>query len=89
MEKSQNNYDIEEEASNANRIMPFEFLYLLSNAKPRMEIMRDMRPPKNIVTKELFSEFFDGEEKRPDLEQVYPFDISGNKTRLNPREKIF
>jgi len=89
MAKSEKNYDIQEEASSAGRIMPFEFLYLISNAKPRMEILKDLKPPKNIVTKVKLSEFLEGEERRPDLEQVYPFDRAGNGTRHNPREQLF
>ena len=61
-------YDIEEVGSIADRIMPFEFLYLLQNAKPRMEIMECMKPPSIEVEKIKISDFFEGEERRQDLE---------------------
>lgn len=70
------------------RIMPFEFLYLLQNAVPRMQIMQTLTVKKSGVEKERLSEFFDGEERRLDLEQIYPFDIPNNSQRFNPREQL-
>lgn len=74
-------------ATNTGRIMPFEFLYLLCNARPRMENMEKLTVYKTGVVKEKLSEFFEGEERRLDLEQIYPFDIPINSKRFNPREQ--
>ena len=68
--------------------MPFEFLYLVCNARPRLETMKELGVAKTGVTKEKLSEFFEGDERRPDLEQIYPFDIKGNSKRHNPREQL-
>ena len=41
--------DVDEDDENAvygPRIMPFEFLYLLTNASPRGEIIKTLRAPK-------------------------------------------
>lgn len=78
--------DEDEAAAAVPRIMPFEFLYLLTNASPRMEILKNLKVPKFNVKKEYLSEFFDNEERRQDLEQIYPYEIRGNSRRLNPRE---
>ena len=84
-----NKYDnVMEEPSGANRIMPFEFLYLLTNARNRADALLKHKAPENNVTKEKLSEFFDGEERRPDLEWKYPFDIKNNSRRYNPRERL-
>ena len=37
--------DIEVDASSSNRIMPHEFLFLLCNAKPRLETMAKIKHP--------------------------------------------
>ena len=79
-------YDIDDEPPIGGRIMPYEFLYLLCNAEPRMDILASKRPPKNDVIKEKLGDFFEGEERRPDLEWLYPYDISGNGKRHNARE---
>ena len=50
--------------------------------------MQQLKIKKTGVIKEKLSEFLDGEERRPDLEQLYPFDIPGNSRRHNPREKL-
>lgn len=68
--------------------MPYEFLYLLYNAEPRMGMLANLHPPKNNVTKEKLSDFFEGDEKRPDLEYLYPFDTKGNSKRHNAREQM-
>lgn len=81
--------DVDEEdegAASVPRIMPFEFLYLLTNASPRMERLKNLKAPKFEVQKVPLSEFFDSEERRQDLEQIYPYDIPGNSRRHNPRE---
>ena len=33
-------------------------------------------------------DFYEGEERRKDLEKIYPFDIPGNKRRYNPRHQL-
>ena len=53
-----------------------------------MELMKQLKIKKTGVIKEKLSEFLDGEERRPDLEQLYPFDIKGNSKRHNPREQL-
>ena len=79
---------MEEGSGNTDRIMPFEFLYLLCNARPRLEELKTLMPPKIGVIREHLSEFYDGEERRQDLEQLYPYDRKGNSTRHNPRERM-
>ena len=68
--------------------MPFEFLYLLCNAKPRMETMLTLQPPRVSVIKEKLGQFYDGDERRLDLEQIFPYNIKANSTRHNPRERL-
>ena len=80
--------EIDEPTTSIPRILPFEFLYLICNAEPRMELMKQLKIKKTGVIKEKLSEFLDGEERRPDLEQLYPFDIKGNSKRHNPREQL-
>lgn len=46
------------------RIMPFEFLYLLTNATPRLERMKKLKAPGFDVEKVFLSEFFDSDERR-------------------------
>ena len=75
-------YNIEEEASGANRIMPFEFLYLLTNARSRAEALTAQKAPEILVTKEFLSEFVDGDERRPDLEWIYPLDMINNRANF-------
>ena len=88
MEAEGADYDIDEEAPIGGRIMPYEFLYLLCNAEPRMDALASKRPPKASVIKEKLSDFFEGEERRPDLEWLYPFDTAGNSVRHNAREQL-
>ena len=68
--------------------MPHEFLFLMCNARPRLEEMEILGVPENDNKKVKLSDFFDGEERRPDLEARYPYDIKGNSKRLNPREQL-
>ena len=65
--------------------MPNEFLYLLCNARPRMEILNELNVKRMDIEKNWFGECYEGEERRKDLELIYPFDVPGNKKRLNPR----
>ena len=88
MEKDYADYDIDGEAPGGDRIMPYEFLYLLYNAEPRLDKLANLHPPSNNVTKEKLGDFFEGEERRPDLEWLYPFDIPGNSKRHNAREQL-
>ena len=73
--------------SSTDRIMPFEFLYLLCNARPRLEELATLMPPKIGIKKERLSDFYDGDERRPDLEQIWPFDYKNNSVRHNPHER--
>jgi len=54
----------EEGGSTAGRIMPFEFLYLLCNARPRMVIMQTLQAPKPNVKKIKLGEFYENEDRR-------------------------
>ena len=81
-------FEVDDDGSHAGRIMPFEFLYLLTNAKPRTNIISQLKCPDNNVYKYQLSEFYEGEVRRPDLEQVYPYDCEGNSVRHNPREQL-
>ena len=56
--------ELEEAGSNNDRIMPFEFLYLLCNARPRLSELKTHMPIKTGVIKEKLSEFYDGDERR-------------------------
>ena len=88
MEADGADYDVDEEAPIGGRIMPYEFLYLLCNAEEdrRLKTLASKRPPKINVVKQKLSDFFEGEERRPDLEWLYPFDHEGNSVRHNARE---
>ena len=89
LEESTSRYDnTDDEPSSANRIMPFEFLYLVTNARSRTEALLQQKAPEINVTKEYLSEFLDGDERRPDLEWIYPFDRFNNSRRYNPRERL-
>ena len=68
--------------------MPFEFLYLLCNARPRMEILNTLTVKKMDNEMKQLGEFMEGEERRKDLEQIYPFDVPGNRRRYNPRHQL-
>ena len=71
------------------RIMPFEFLYLLCNARPRLEILKQLTVQKAGVQRErLWGEFHEGEERRRDLEEIFPFDRENNGKRYNPRHQL-
>ena len=89
--------DEEEEGPHVDqRITPSEFLYLLCNARPRMEILSTLTVKKMDIEKVrlgttaegLEIDFYEGEERRKDLEKIYPFDIPGNKRRYNPRHQL-
>lgn len=53
-----------------------------------MDILASKKPPKFDVKKERLSDFLEGEERRPDLEWLYPFDCQGNSKRHNCREQM-
>ena len=74
--------------SSSERIMPFEFLYLLCNAKPRMETILALQPPRASIIKKDLGPFLDGEERRPELEKIFPYDIKADSIRHNPRERL-
>lgn len=50
--------------------------------------MKTLTVTSTGVEKEPLSEFYEGEERRPDLEWIYPFDTKGNSVRHNPRERM-
>ena len=50
-----------------------------------MEILNELNVKRMDIEKKWFGECYEGEERRKDLELIYPFDVPGNKKRLNPR----
>ena len=85
-------FEIDMPGASANRIQPFEFLYLLCNAEPRLEKIKSMHSvkvgPLKLVVEPADSPVY------PILKQInkerrHDLDLSEFHTRHNPREKLY
>lgn len=70
------------------RLMPSEFLYLLTNASPRIAKLQKLCIKRSDSEMRFLGEFMDGRDRRTDLESIYHYNIPFNFKRHNPRNQL-
>ena len=83
--------NIDVDASSANRIMPHEFLFLLANAKPRLETMERIKHPvvnpKTVESRVVCEEYeLQDPAHRMNRNRIFNLDTIKN---FNPRDNIY